>query len=264
MAKYTVDGLEYVSVTSVTGQTLEPIILNIFSANASVDYILNHSDTLVEGNNIVTTENVLDEARKAYTEASKGNMEIGSNVHSAIEQHIKGHDEEWIKKTFLEDTTALDCYNQFLEWENKFNPTYYWSEKSVFEPEMCYAGTLDCVAEIDGIMHLIDWKTSNGGAISDSYWMQLAAYMHTIPMLPDKVDISSAHGGTFYELEYPKLPSYPTVGSVLKMDKKDGEWEFVTKDAKFLKPKFEAFSHLLDYYYTFKKRRINNKRGTLK
>jgi len=98
--------------------------------------------------------------------------EVGTNVHSAIELLLKGVElnseaysltEQIYIMRFIEffETNEVEV----LETETPF----------VFEgDEYGYGGTIDFVGKVNGVMMLIDWKTSNG--IYDSHKIQVAAY----------------------------------------------------------------------------------------
>lgn len=61
---------------------------------------------------------------------------------------------------------------QFEKWQEEFRPEVLFTEVPVFHPKYQYAGTVDIIAVIDGILHIIDIKT---GA-SSSVGPQTAAY----------------------------------------------------------------------------------------
>ena len=48
----------------------------------------------------------------------------------------------------------------FMQWFDATNPVVKMTESAVYHPTLLYAGTVDCVCEIDGKTVLIDWKTT--------------------------------------------------------------------------------------------------------
>lgn len=76
------------------------------------------------------------------------------------------------------DTDAAhDVYWDMVEEWDKFKARHdivpHYTERTVWHEELGYAGTLDGLWEIDGVMTLLDIKTSRG--LYSSTWMQLAA-----------------------------------------------------------------------------------------
>lgn len=64
--------------------------------------------------------------------------------------------------------------NIFRNYE--FKPIYL--EKSVFSPELGYAGTMDYYGYLDGKLIIGDWKTSKAIYKDNTFGAQLAAYKH--------------------------------------------------------------------------------------
>lgn len=67
-------------------------------------------------------------------------------------------------------------YESFKLWakERNFEPVV--NEVPVWSDKHGYKGTLDCIGNVDGVMTLLDWKTSN--SIGLDYRLQLAAYWY--------------------------------------------------------------------------------------
>lgn len=106
----------------------------------------------------------------------------GSKVHAAIESLLSGNvikfDERLANKETgeLEDisTSEYECLLSFADWFNKTKPKVLKTETTVVSEEFGFAGTVDLVCEIDGLIYIIDFKT--GQNIWTEYELQLSAY----------------------------------------------------------------------------------------
>ena len=67
-------------------------------------------------------------------------------------------------------------YDSFILWAKERNFVPVANEVPVWSDKHGYKGTLDCIGEVDGVMTLLDWKTSN--SIRLGYRLQLAAYWY--------------------------------------------------------------------------------------
>jgi len=70
---------------------------------------------------------------------------------------------------------AEKSISQFLDWVSGVSIKPLETERIVMHTSHEYAGTYDLLAEIDGELTVIDYKTSKD--IYDNYWMQIAAYL---------------------------------------------------------------------------------------
>lgn len=120
--------------------------------------------------------------------------EMGDGVHEWIEADLFG-------LPFPDVTNRNAAFWQCIAAWNKFKSEHtivphrteitVWNDR---EDGLGYAGTFDLLAEIDGVLMLIDIKTSRG--LYSSTWMQLSALYEAPVMLeegPDGVD-SFIHG----------------------------------------------------------------------
>jgi len=110
----------------------------------------------------------------------------GSKVHLAIEDMIRGkmvrmEDKYLNKTTNEEEELTLEEYNclmGFADWVKERKPKFIKSEFVIFDDSIGYAGTVDCLCEIDGKIYIVDFKTSQN--IWPEYELQLSAYKHAI------------------------------------------------------------------------------------
>lgn len=106
--------------------------------------------------------NLIADAHKRTTEMSSA---IGTHVHECIEASI--HEEEIPNPT-------PEHMRHYEAWKLAFKPRFLLSEATVYNRQVGYAGTLDIVADINGITTLVDVKT--GKNIYPDVALQLAAY----------------------------------------------------------------------------------------
>ena len=97
----------------------------------------------------------------------------GQMVHEAVEKILKGEEAEF-------DSRIAPSLDTFRQWRQEYpfsiaDPDAD-IERRVVDLEQGYAGTVDMVAEIDGIVSIIDLKTST--SLNKEYGFQTAAYMN--------------------------------------------------------------------------------------
>jgi len=112
---------------------------------------------------------ILEQAKKAWAQKSKGALDKGKLFHSWAESFIAGENPK-----MPEDKEVLSSVNAFLDWAGKHQIEWLASELMVASMTHKFAGTLDFIARIDGILTLGDFKTSN--QMSEDYDLQLAGY----------------------------------------------------------------------------------------
>ena len=121
------------------------------------------------------TKNELTEslalAKIAHTVRKDTAMETGTKVHALLEAHIKTGKE--IPKQ--EDSEVQECVNRFMEWVNKSKIRWLASELLVGSEIYKFGGQLDAVAELDGKLVLIDFKSSKQIAIGE-FGLQTIGY----------------------------------------------------------------------------------------
>lgn len=219
------EGLEYPSVTQITGQ--------LDKSEALVQWAVNSvCQAVSEGCTI-------EKAKTAYKEISQEALDVGSETHKLVEVYIKSGVDA--TKGVEVSEQAQNAFLAFLDWEKENDVKWILSELQVFDRKRYYAGTLDALASIDGVIYVIDFKTSK--AHYRDYALQIAGYTQAYNSMCTEVYVK--HAG------------------ILRLDKNSGLPNF--KDySKDLSRMTEAFNHLLDFYYTFRRRRLNNPRGTFK
>ena len=141
---YTVEGRPMVSITSVTSH---------FNKQIFVDW----------------RKRVGNEEADRITKRSTSR---GTKVHTLIESYLLNKnvdpDTPGSKMLFLQAKESLEKINNI-----------YALEKSLYSTELGVAGTVDCIAEYDGELSIIDFKTATKPKPKDwiqNYFVQAAAY----------------------------------------------------------------------------------------
>jgi hypothetical protein len=210
---------KYPSVTTIIGECVDSSgALTQWAANMCKDWI---KENCAHDFNWGSEEGFyevydaeLDEMRFNFRKVSQKALDIGSEVHGAIELDLK--DELCLGK--LTRPESLNAFNAFLEWklENHLEPIAL--EQTVWGNR--WAGTLDMICMLDGVKTVVDFKTSK-----DFYWdsmgPQIAAY---------KSVTDATHCG------------------ILRLDKESG-MPFYRDRTKYYERDLEIFQHMLEIYF---------------
>ena len=95
----------------------------------------------------------------------------GTRIHSLAEKYL-------LNETVNPDMFDIEMWNKFKPILHNINNIYA-LEQSLFSDHLEVAGTVDCIAEYNGRMSVIDFKTSKRIKDRDSihdYFMQCSAY----------------------------------------------------------------------------------------
>ena len=241
--KYQFDGVEYPSVTTILDILDKSSALMGWAVKCTGKYIIDNYNPESDITELVAT------AKKEYRNVSDEAKDIGSEIHNIIEQYIKsGRDAVGDMRDEVEN-----AFIAFLEWEEMFIDKWIESEKNVFDPDICYAGTMDAIAQFkDGRIVAIDFKSSKG--FYDGYDMQIAAYRAAREKLTGIYEVVS-YDGSIYNVSYD--PITITGSGILRLDKETGIPEYKDYSKKHEK-NLKAFILLTEFYYTWKNRRLKN------
>lgn len=124
-------------------------------------------------------------ASKGWDEAEAIKAEAagkGTKIHKAVEILIRGGSVKMEDKFYNpitdqeEELSPEEFYAvmAFANWSDEAKPEFLMEETIVISEKYNYAGTVDCVARIDGDVYILDWKTSQ--YIWPSMEAQLSAY----------------------------------------------------------------------------------------
>lgn len=245
--------IKYPSVTTIIGEGTSNQGLIYWAANCVIEYIKMHLADIAKG--LLTWEDIdLDKAKKYHEEVSKEARDIGSIVHDKIERNIKrgiallehscdGHNSDDLTPLFLQtvlkerELAIQNAYYAFLQWRERVHFRPIASELIVYSHRYRYAGTLDCLAYINGKLYVIDFKTSKAHYNEASY--QISGYRKaTIEMIK------------LGNLNFP----IPQGIGVLRLDKETGlpDWKDYSKNYR---NHWQWFKLEIQQYYLAKKRR---------
>ena len=96
----------------------------------------------------------------------------GKSLHTLVEQYL-GNDTPSIR-----DVLPLGLFRLMKPYLDQINNIRL-LEKIMYSPELTIAGQVDCVAEYNGKLSVIDFKSSNKERIEDwveNYFLQCTAY----------------------------------------------------------------------------------------
>lgn len=228
---YELNGVEYPSVTTITGILDKPALVQ-WASNCAVDYVAGNLDRL-KSENVHEGEAVLEEARKAHKTVKDEAAGNGTKVHKAIELYINGQD----YSELLDNEQTKTAFDAFLSWEDKNHVLWEKTECEVFSTIYGYAGRFDAIATINGHRYLVDFKTSKG--IWNEMKYQLCAYRQAYNEM----------------LEEGQEPIWNI--AILHLDKETGEPTFkpIEKDVDRMTM---LFNFLTMTYYLLANRRLKN------
>lgn len=229
---YELNGIEYPSVTTITGILDKPALVQ-WAANCAVDYVKENLDAIKDPIDVHRGEQVLEEARKAHKIVKDTAADNGTKVHKAIELYIKGGD----YSELLDNEQTKTAFDAFLSWESKNHVIWIKTECQVFSINHGYAGRFDAIAMVNGHRYLIDFKTSKG--IWDEMKYQLCAYRQAY--------------NEMLEEGQEKIENI----AILHLDKETGEPTFkpIEKDVERMTT---LFNFLVMVYYLLANRRLKN------
>jgi hypothetical protein len=232
MMAYELNGVEYPSVTTITGILDKPALLG-WASNCAVDFIKERLDDIKDPTDVHKGEDILEQARKAYTIKRDSAADAGTQCHHAIQMYIEGHD----PYPSLKCKEARNGFEAFLAWEKMNHVEWLQSEVAVFSEAHGYAGRFDAIAMVNGHRYLIDFKTSKG--VWDEHRYQICAYRQAYNEMLEEGQEPIEHL------------------AVLHLDKSSGEPSFIPV-MKNIERYTNLFNTLCMVYYLLKDRRLKN------
>lgn len=113
-----------------------------------------------------------------YEEVRDQAADIGRLAHYLIMCHLREETPDTASYSPDNLKQAESCLLQYLEWEKSHDVKPILIEQPLVSERYRYGGTIDLLAEVDGELVLIDYKT--GKAIYDNYFYQVAAYQRLL------------------------------------------------------------------------------------
>ncbi len=165
-------GKSPVGVTTVLGVLNKPALMT-WPMYEAITYIREHAKK-------EPIEALLTNASKAYLKKGDKGKDTGKEAHGFFEQFLLHKDKEKFNYDGA-SPEAAQAITAFLRWYKENNPRIIGIEQIVYSKQNDYAGTFDCLLEIDGQTILCDWKTTNASktapkGIYSEYFLQLGAY----------------------------------------------------------------------------------------
>lgn len=156
-------------VTTILGATLSKDLMQW-----AVDCCVNELLGILPGQ---ITENDIQEAGAAYTRKRDSGASTGTEAHAYVEQFLKGAAPSMLTAT----QEAANAYKAFRQWFTKTKPTVIGVENVIYSEVYQFAGTYDCLLNVDGKNYLCDLKTTNVSrkapqGVYAEYFIQLGAY----------------------------------------------------------------------------------------
>lgn len=111
---------------------------------------------------------------------------VGTLAHYLILCHLRNEKpdlSEWPKDQI---DRAENSFLKYLEWAKGHKVVPLLTEQPLVSDVMGFSGTIDCLAELDGVLVLIDHKS--GKAIYSDMVYQLGAYWHLLQQAGRAVD----------------------------------------------------------------------------
>lgn len=183
---YEIEGMSYPSVTTILQVIGKPALVNWAAkveremvSEVSADLYLDCAETPTMTRNawLTTLQSRLGKQKAAQKELAKA-QEIGSQVHAMIEWNLKSQLCYRVGPSPLITDKAQWAFMAWEDWRKKVDLKPVFVEQTVWSNEWGYAGTLDLLAEVDGKLSVVDWKT--GKRVYPEAFLQNAAYRHAI------------------------------------------------------------------------------------
>jgi len=102
----------------------------------------------------------------------------GTAVHNMVEDYLNNVNEETLTEKHKKNFLAWCMFNEFKPILNNIN-NIHTQEAQLFSEKYTVAGRVDCIAEYEGELSVIDFKTSSGEKKEEwitNYFIQGSAY----------------------------------------------------------------------------------------
>lgn len=161
-------------VTSVTGCLDKPFLMP-WAAKMTTDWLRANFDYDVQYTP-ESFETLLQAAKRNYKDYTQAAADTGKIAHDWLEGYIKSKIyKTWFGHVMPMDSRAENAIKAALSWFDEHNVVFIASERKIYSKEFDFAGTLDLIAEVNGVLGILDFKTSNS-LHRLPYGMQTAAY----------------------------------------------------------------------------------------
>lgn len=164
------DSLKY-KLTQVNEETGRTYLTPEGNSYPSITTVLSNYNkkALMEWRNRVGEE----EANRISKKASNR----GTKVHDTIEKYLLNELTSMKLNALMPDLKEM--FNKIRPYLDKHVGTIYGIEQPLYSDVLKISGTCDCIGEWDGVLSIIDWKTSNYKKEEShigNYFMQTSGY----------------------------------------------------------------------------------------
>lgn len=154
------------SVSAIVGQLDKPALIS-WAANSACDYIAGKIEMMERPFDPGALMIIINDARKNYRAVSREAINIGKEVHAAIEGHLRK------APSLALSAPAEVAYKAFMAWKEAEGITETIATEKTVSTD-AYQGKLDWLCMKQGRIYVIDFKVAKG--IYDDNRYQVAGY----------------------------------------------------------------------------------------
>jgi len=176
------DRPEYPSVTTILGVIGKPALIAwsgkveremVTAASLALYRDIHGTPKMSDLAYLNTLATRLGKERAHSKELAKAG-DIGSQTHALIEWNLRASLMQEAGPSPHVTDKAQWAFMAWEDWKKSVNLKPIWIEQTVWSDKYGYAGTMDLLAEVNGKLTVVDWKT--GKAIYPEAYLQNAAY----------------------------------------------------------------------------------------
>jgi hypothetical protein len=179
---YNIDGQDYASVTTILQAISKPALVGwaakeerTMTIQAAADlYEDVHGTPKMSRPTYITTLDARIGKIKAHQKLLAKAAEIGSQAHALIEWNMRKALGQVVGPEPKIEEKALWAFMAFEDWAKAVDLMPVLIEQTVYSHTHCYAGTMDLLARVNGVLTLLDFKTSK--AVYGEAHLQNVAY----------------------------------------------------------------------------------------
>lgn len=183
---YDIEGVEFPSVTTILSVIGKPALI-AWSAKVEREMVTSASLSLYR--DIYGTPKMSDIAyltslqtrlgkEKAHSKELAKAGDIGTQAHKLIEWNLRATLMQEAGPSPAVTDKATWAFMAWEDWKKSVNLKPIYIESTVWSKTHGYAGTMDLLAEVNGKLTVVDWKT--GKAIYPEAYLQNAAYRYAL------------------------------------------------------------------------------------
>ena len=172
---YSVDGDYVPSVTTILNVILKPALMP-WAVKMGAEWFRDNRKDYLKGD--IKLEDMIKGIKGAYRKKSQDALNIGEEVHAWCEQAIKFKLGVGTMPAMPANEVVRESIENFRDWTKENDVKWLSSEEKIYNRKYKYAGTVDAIAEVNGVFGVIDFKTSK--RLYDEYDLQVIAYVETI------------------------------------------------------------------------------------